>query len=177
MDTFECIRRRHSYRGAYLDTPVPRDDLRRIMEAGLAAPSGCHKQTTYLAGIDDPALLDSVTALVKKSGFGGTRAPAGICVFTHEIPAYGNCFFNVQDYSAAIENLLLAVTALGYASCWIEGQVTGDPEHRSRISELLNAPAEYAPVAFLPVGIPAVEVTGPEYRPFGERAWFNVWGG
>ncbi|MFW6293749.1 MAG: nitroreductase family protein, partial [Spirochaetota bacterium] len=40
MDTIEAIRRRASYRGAYTDQPVPREDLERIAEAGLIAPSG-----------------------------------------------------------------------------------------------------------------------------------------
>ena len=48
MELFEAINNRHSYRGKYKDTPVPREDLKRIMQAGLDAPSGCNKQTTIL---------------------------------------------------------------------------------------------------------------------------------
>ena len=39
----ELILARHSYRGKYRPDPVPREDLTAIMEAGLAAPSGCNK--------------------------------------------------------------------------------------------------------------------------------------
>jgi len=179
MDIFEGIHKRHSYRGAYLNTPVPRKDLERILEAGLAAPSGCHTQTTSLVGLDDPSPIKAITALVKKNGFGGGCAPAGVCVLTRRIPAYkhdscGNVYFNVQDYSAAIENMLLAITALGYASCWIEGQLTEDAETQKQVAELLNIPDEYTVVAFLPVGIPEKESKGPSYKPFRERAWYNV---
>ena len=45
-----------SYRGRYLPTPVPREHMRAILEAGLSAPSGCNKQTTSLIAVDDPAL-------------------------------------------------------------------------------------------------------------------------
>ena len=38
MDILELIRNRHSYRGQYESTPVPREDLVQILEAGLAAP-------------------------------------------------------------------------------------------------------------------------------------------
>lgn len=31
---------RRSYRGKYKNQPVPREDLQKILEAGLAAPSG-----------------------------------------------------------------------------------------------------------------------------------------
>ena len=53
MDVMEAIRNRHSYRGRYRDVPVPREDLVRIMQAGLDAPSGCNKQTTSLIAVDD----------------------------------------------------------------------------------------------------------------------------
>jgi len=174
MDIFEGIHKRHSYRGAYLSTPVPRKDLERVLEAGLAAPSGCHAQTTSLVGLDDPTLINAITALVKKNGFGGGCAPAGVCVLTRRVPAYADVYFNVQDYSAAIENMLLAITALGYASCWIEGQLTEDAETQKQVAELLNIPDEYTVVAFLPVGVPEKESKGPSYKPFCERAWYNV---
>jgi len=177
MDLFESIRRRHSFRGAYLNAPVPREHLAKILEAGLAAPSGCHKQTTYLVGLDDPELVGAITGLVNKNGFSGARAPAGVCVLTRRIPAYADVYFNVQDYSAAIENMLLAITALGYASCWVEGQVAEDAETQKRIAELLRVPQEYAVAAFLPIGTPEKEGKGPAYKPFSERAWFNAYGG
>ena len=42
METFEAIKNRHSYRGKYKPVPVPREDLTKILEAGMAAPSGCN---------------------------------------------------------------------------------------------------------------------------------------
>ena len=177
MDVFEGIFRRYSHRGAFASEPVPRERLAKILEAGLAAPSGCNKQTTSLVGIDDPALVAAITDLVRKNGFAGGSAPAGVCVLTRRIPGYADVYFNVQDYSAAIENVLLAVTALGYASCWIEGQVTEDAGTQARIAELLRVPPEYTLVAFLPIGVPAVEGAPPARKPFSERALFNAWGG
>ena len=55
MNAIRAIHARTSYRGKYLDKPVSREDLRAVMEAGLAAPSGCNKQTTSLIAVDDPA--------------------------------------------------------------------------------------------------------------------------
>ena len=176
MDVLECIQKRYSYRGAYLSTAVPRDDLEKIMKAGLAAPSGCNKQTTSLVGIDDPRLLESITGLINKNGFSGKMPPAGICVLTQEIPGYADVYFYVQDYSAAIENMLLAITSLGYASCWIEGQVTESKETQKKISELLNIPEKYIVVGYLPIVIPEKEGKRPSYKAFSERAWFNVKG-
>lgn len=56
VNTAENIFSRHSYRGTFDSTPVPRDHLRMIMEAGLVAPSCCNKQTTSLIGVDDPQI-------------------------------------------------------------------------------------------------------------------------
>ena len=44
----EQIMTRRSYRGKYRPDRVSREDLKTILEAGLAAPSGCNKQTTSL---------------------------------------------------------------------------------------------------------------------------------
>jgi nitroreductase len=172
MDIFECLQKRYSYRGAYTHTPVPREDLEKILSAGLAAPSGCNRQTTSLIALDDPELLQSLTELVKVNGFKGENPPAGICVLTRKIPGYEDKYFNVQDYSAAIENMLLAITALGYASCWIEGQITYNSETQEKIAKLLKISAEYAVVAFLPIGVPENEGKRPAYKSFAERAWF-----
>jgi nitroreductase len=174
MDVFEAIKKRFSYRGEYRDEPIPRDDLRKILEAGLAAPSASNKQTTSLIALDDSKLVNSIIDIMGKNGFQGKTSPAGVCVLSRQIPGYANKYFNVQDYAAAIENMLIAVTALGYASCWVEGQITESSETQKRIANILNVPEEYIVVAFLPVGVPKNEGKRPRYKAFSERAWFNA---
>ena len=176
MDVIECIQKRYSYRGPYKNIFVPREDLERILGAGLAAPSGCNKQTTSLIGLDDSKILNSITSSINKNGFEGKNPPAGICVLTQRIPGYANVYFNVQDYAAAIENMLIAITALGYASCWVEGQVTENNETQEQIAKLLKIPMDYIVVAFLPIGVPEKEGKRPLYKAFSERAWYNVYG-
>jgi len=178
MDTLETIKNRHSFRGSYKNTSIPREDLRKILEAGLAAPSACNKQTTSLIALDNPELVSSMLSLVKKNGFRGTgeNPPAGICVLTQQVPSYEDKYFYTQDYAAAIQNMLLAITALGYASCWIEGQVTKDAQTQQQIAKLLNIPEDYTVVGFLPVGTAETEINPPVYKSFEERAWFNRFG-
>ena len=176
METFDTIKKRYSYRGSYKSTPVPREDLKKILKAGLAAPSGCNTQSTSLIGIDDPELIGSIVATVNKDSIKSKGAPAGVIVLTQRIPGNRNIFYNVQDYAAAIQNVLLAIADLGYVSCWIEGQVTSNPEVQKEISKMLNIPADYAVVAFLPIGIPEKDGKRPNYKTFSERAWFNHFG-
>jgi nitroreductase len=47
MDTLKTIKDRYSYRGKYQKAAVPREDLQKILEAGLSAPSGCNKRPSY----------------------------------------------------------------------------------------------------------------------------------
>ena len=86
MSVVEVINQRHSYRGRYQSTPVPREDLITIMNAGLAAPSGCNKQTTSLIAVDDPAVLKKLHQVIVPPV--GETAPAMICVLTQRINAY-----------------------------------------------------------------------------------------
>ena len=173
MNVLEVIQKRHCYRGRYCPTPVPRKDLTAIMEAGLAAPSGCNKQTTSLMAVDDPKLLDRLYQIIDRPV--RDTAPAIICVLTRRIPAYADRCFAVQDYSAAIENMLLAAVALGYQSCWYEGDITGEDEIGRQMSRALGIPEAYEMVCYLPVGLAAEEAPkGPRKRAFEQRACFNT---
>ena len=171
MNTFEAISARHSYRGKYKSDPVPREDLVKIMQAGLDAPSGCNKQTTSLIAVDDPGVLKKLHAVIDPPA--GESAPAMICVLTQRICAYRDKCFAIQDYSAAIQNMLLAIVELGYESCWIEGHITDTDRIGYRMQKILGVPDDYELVCFLPVGIAETKPNIVAKRAFEERAWFN----
>lgn len=171
MNVLEAISKRHSYRGKFKPDPIPRENLIKIMQAGLAAPSGCNKQTTSLIAVDDPNVLQRLLTVIDPPI--GKTAPAAICVLTQRINAYRDRCFAVQDYSAAIQNMLLAVVELGYQSCWYEGHITDDDKINEKMAAILNVPDEYEIVCFLPVGIAEDEPTLPRKKTFEERAWFN----
>lgn len=162
---------RHSYRGEYRSDSVPREDLTVILEAGLAAPSGCNRQTTSLIAVDDPEILSRLRETIDPPV--GETAPAMICVLTQRINAYRDRCFATQDYSAAIENMLLAIVALGYQSCWYEGHITDEDRIGERLARILGVPEGYELVCILPVGIAKTDPVAPRKRPFDDRAWFN----
>ncbi|MBQ3488061.1 MAG: nitroreductase family protein [Clostridia bacterium] len=171
MDAIEAIMNRHSYRGKYRPDPVPRADLVTILNAGLAAPSGCNKQTVSLIAVDDPALLQRLREVIDPPV--GETAPAMICVLTERIVAYRDRCFSVQDYGAAIENMLLAITALGYQSCWYEGHITDEDRIGQRMARILGVPENHELICVLPVGVAVSAPTSPKKKPVSERAWFN----
>lgn len=175
MSVIDLIANRRSYRGKYKQIPVPRNDLITIMKAGLDAPSGCNKQTTSLIAVDDKETLQKLHEVIDPPV--GETAPAMICVLTQRINAYRDRCFAVQDYSAAIENMLLAITELGYQSCWYEGHITDEDKIGCKMAQILNVPDEYELVCFLPVGIAETEPAYPKKKAFEERAWFNSFRG
>jgi len=174
MNVLDVIPKRHSYRGSYLHESVPREDLKKILEAGLAAPSGCNKQTTAILAVDDKNVLEKLHPVLELPN--AATAPALICVLTRRIIAYEDRCYAVHDYSAAIENMLLAMVELGYESCWYEGHVTDTDRIGARMAALLGVPEEYELVCVLPVGKAVQPPHAPKKLPFEERAWFNVFG-
>jgi nitroreductase len=172
MELFDAIAKRHSYRGAFLPKPVPREDLQRIVQAGIQAPSGCNAQTTTFVIVDDPGVLAKIYAILGRKDI----PPALIVCVAHPICAFRDMHFEVEDCSAATENMLLAITALGYATVWTDGALRLDGKGE-QIGELLGVPTERQVQIILPIGVPAETCEQREKLPFAERAWFNVYEG
>ena len=83
--------------------------------------------------------------------------------------------FQVEDCAAAVENMLLAVTALGYATVWVDGWLRID-QHAEAIGELVGLPESKLLQIILPLGIPEEKWKQRDRKPLAERAWFNRFG-
>ena len=170
MDLFEAIKKRHSYRKDFEDTKIPKEDLIKIVQAGIDAPSGCNAQSTSFVIVDDEAIIDKMRGIVKNNAI--KTAQAVIVVLASDEPAYNGISFAKEDYSAAVENILLAITALGYATVWIDGALRRE-QKAERIAELLGVPEELTVSVVLPMGVPKEHIAPNEKLPFEKRAWFN----
>jgi nitroreductase len=177
MELFEAIGRRHCYRAGFKEDSVPRADLQKIVQAGLDAPSGKNGQTTSFVIVDDPALVKQI-AEMHESGKSFRQGRAFIaCVIDRQPEAiYEGMSFAVEDCAAAVENMLLAITGLGYASVWIDGWLRV-ADRNTKIGDLLGVPRDKVVRILLPVGVPAEEYPSPAKKPFEQRAWFNQWQG
>ncbi len=173
MDVFEAIRARCSYRGRYLDKPVPEEDLRKIVEAGLMAPSGKNLQTTEFVIVDAPLLVHEIAAMHTVNVAAQQAKAFIVCVVNKESPEeYHGLSFVVEDCAAAVENMLLAITALGYATVWIDGWLRAE-DRAERIGKLLGIPETKVARVLLPLGVPKETFPKLKRKPFEERAWFN----
>jgi nitroreductase len=173
MELFEAFEKRHSYRGPFTDAFVPRDDLRAIVQAGLLAPSGKNLQTTEFIIVDEPGLLERIAEMNPANAAMRDAKAYVVCVIDkNAASAYEGFSFQVEDCAAAVENMLLAVTGLGYASVWIDGWLRAGGR-AERIAELLGVPPHKQVRILLPVGVPAELRGQPEKKPFEERAFLN----
>lgn len=122
MDFFDVVSQRFSYRKAMDAAPLPLEDLKRIVQAGVDAPSGANGQTTGFIIIRDPEIVGKINGMPGANGSMAT-APAYIALHFKKIPdeIYPGMTFEIEDCAAATENILLAATALGYATVWIDG--------------------------------------------------------
>ncbi len=173
MDLFEAINKRHSYRKAFTDAPVPREDLQKMVQAGIQAPTACNEQVASFVIIDDSDLLKQIAAIVGRSVCNTARAMI-VCVVDPR-PVYKGMAFPKEDCAASVENILLAVTALGYATVWLDGVLRRD-EIAQRIAKLLAIPEDRRVQVLLPIGVAAEPCRQMEKLAFDRRAWFNRYG-
>jgi len=151
MDALEAIRKRRSIR-QYSGGAIPKADLETIVDAGRLAATGSNRQPWDFVIVTDRAMI----AEFKASGAWIASAGAVIVVVMDTSSRWW-----IEDGAAAIENMLLASTALGYGSCWVEGDVLLREE---QFKILLDVPAEKRVMALIPIGV-AAESPAPQKKP------------
>ena len=173
MDFFEAVEKRYTHKEKYLPDAVPIEDLEQIARAGLAAPSGNNAQSVRLVILPDRKALQPLCDVSPAVSL--LTAPAAIALFTDGSTQRGETNFEMEDYSAATENMLLAAVALGYASTWLDYPYL-KPENEKAAREVLGAPDSCRLRVVLPVGMP----DGPGSRrtklPYGERVFYRQYG-
>ena len=163
MEVFEAIARRRCYRGEFTDAPVSREALTKILEAAIEAPTACNAQSPILAKI-----AEFMPTPVCKT------AKAAIVCVADERPVFADMSFYKEDCAAAVQNMLLAITALGFHSVWLDGVLRRD-QNAEKIARLLQIPEGKRVQIVLPIGVAPSEPTKAERLPFEKRASFNVW--
>jgi len=111
MDALEAIRRRRSVR-RYTGEGIPRQDLESIVDAGRLAATGHNRQPWEFVVVTDPTMRERLS--LGKEWL--LKAGAIVAVLLDPTSR-----FWVEDGAAAVENMLIAATALGYGACWLEG--------------------------------------------------------
>jgi len=141
MDALEAIRKRRSVR-AYTGEAIPKEDLEKIVDAGRLAASGNNRQPWDFIVVTDRAMIEKLKVAAQWMD----KAGAIVAVVMDSSSRWW-----LEDGSAAVENMLIASTALGYGSCWLEGYTLRWEEE---FKALLNIPKEKKLLTLVPIGVP-----------------------
>ena len=164
MDLFETIAKRASIR-TLKPTAIPDGDLERILDAGRRAPSGHNTQPIEFIVVRDPASIQKLSAAQ------GCINDVSTVICVAADPSKSD--FWLEDVAAATTNMLLAITALGYASVWIEGTLLrAEADHK----QTLGIPDAMRLMVALPVGAPAEATAQKEKRPLKDIVHWERYG-
>ena len=143
MDAIEAIRKRRSVRN-FTGEPIPRKDLETIIDAGRLAASGSNKQPWDFIVITERTMIRQLSTCIAKKWM--IQSGAVIAVVMDSKSRWW-----IEDGAAAIENMLIASTALGYGSCWLEGNTL---PWEQELKRLLGVPETRKLLTLLPIGVP-----------------------
>ena len=157
MDTFETFKNRISVR-EYGDRPVEKEKLEKMVDAARLAPTARGEQPWEFIVVTKKEKIKELADITDHGKF-MSGAPAAIVIFCRDTKYY------LEDGCAATENVLLAATALGVASCWIAGD---KKEYGIRIAKALNVPESFKLISILSLGYPKAGPEPHKKRPLNE---------
>lgn len=153
MDVYEAIYQRKSIRSFDPSRGVTGDQVTRLLEAAVQAPSAGNLQPWRFWVVRDQKVKEGLVEAALGQSFVG-QAPVVIVVcadLSASARGYGQRgihLYAIQDTAAAIENLLLAVQSESLGACWV-GAFSEE-----MVSAVLDLPEYIRPVAIIPVGYP-----------------------
>lgn len=149
MDVHEAIMKRRATR-RFKSTDVDDATIRRLLGLATWAPSAGKVEGWHFVVVrkDRGRVYEAYDR-------GWIRTAPVLLLVCADLDAYrqgygqrGAGLYSIQDTAAAIENLMLAATELGLATCWVGA--FDEP----LISKNFNLPANIRPVAIIPLGYP-----------------------
>ncbi len=153
MEIFEAIIGRRSIR-AFKSDNVPEEAISRVLDAARWAPSAGNCQSWDFIVVNDPKVKRYLCSATFEQSF-IEEAPIVVVVCANKIRSTkiygvrGRDFYCLLDGAAAVQNMLLAVHALGLGACWV-----GAFDDKM-VVKVLNLPFGVRPVAVVPLGYPS----------------------
>lgn len=154
-ETLELIKSRRSVK-KYKNTPVARELIEKIVEAGTWAPTGMNRQSPIILAVTNKETIEKLTrlnatydmALKRIDPFYG--APCVLVVLAKK-----EVNTRVYDGSLVMGNMLLAAHSLGLGACWIHrAKETFETDEGKQILKDLGIEGEYEGIGNCIVGYP-----------------------
>lgn len=137
----------------YQDKPVPASLIQDVLDAAMAAPSANAKDPWEIVVVQQPDLLAQIAAGLPY-GKMLIGAPVGfvICGDLQRVNGQ-HLSYLLQDCSACIENLLLALSMLGLGGVWLG--VHPREDRIAHLKTLFQLPEHILPIGAIAAGYPA----------------------
>ena len=151
----------------YLPDMPSREDIDKVIAAGLAAASGRNLQASVIIAVTNKEIRDKLSAanaaVMGASGDPFYGAPCVLVVLgSKEAHTY------VYDGSLTLGNMMLRAEELGIGSCWIHRakEVMDRPEWKEWLKSL-GLDGEYEGIGNLVLGYPDGDFSAPKPRKEG----------
>lgn len=170
MESFNSmLHSRRSIR-AYKETPVPTEDVKKMVKAALLSPTAKNIPSVHIVVIDDREMLGTLSQCKAHGADFVADAPLAFIVAgdTAESVAW------IEDASIACITLQYAAEELGLSSCWsqIRERKTGDGGSSSEyIKAECGLPGHFEVEAIIAAGYPDEDVPPHSDE---ELSWKNV---
>jgi len=143
MDLFKAVKERKSVR-EYSEKKVEKGLIEKIIDAGRLAATARNEQPWEFIVTSDKEILKKICGMCPNGPF-VKDAPHLIAVFSKDAKYY------LEDCSAATQNMLLAIEALGLGGCWVAGD---KKDYVDEVRRIFNVPEGYRLVSMISLGYP-----------------------
>lgn len=169
MEFSNLIQRRYSVR-VYKPDPVEDDKLQGLLEAARLAPSAANRQALRFIIIHTEGREEELQRIYNRDWF--VQPPLVICACG--IPSENwvrkdGKNYNDVDVAIAMDHLILAATDAGLGTCWIADF------DANAAREVLHLPDDVEPIAFTPLGYPAVQPGPKKRKDLSELVRYERW--
>lgn len=161
------IQNRKSVRDFITEKPVSQDDIRTIIQAGMAAPSGRDARPWQIVVVDDRTILDNMASGLP---YAKMLAEAPLAIVVCGDTTQSSYWY--VDCSAVTENILLAVEALGLGAVWTAAYPY--KERMDVVSRNIGLPAHIKALCVIPLGYPSKDYK-PKDKYDESKIHYNKW--
>ena len=149
MEFSKVIRERYSVR-KYKSDMIWDDELNRILEAGMIAPTGCNYQPQRIYVLKSEEAIAKIRSLTRCA----FDAPVVLLIALDDNADWKNPYeagyrAGIQDVSIVADHMMLTAWDIGIGSCWVNAFRPSD------VKEAFGLPENETPVLLLPLGYPA----------------------
>jgi len=149
----KLFKQRKSVR-SFTDETVTDEQLKKILNAGMVAPSGMGAKKYEFVVVRDKEMLNELSEVGRWIGFIAESSVA-IVVISQEHDYW------IEDGALVTGFMSLEAVNQGLGSCWADirnGPNLDGTEREVKVRKLLDVPEKYRVLCVLPIGVPSKEV-------------------